>query len=261
MNNPSDDKSEKPTTEQKTEESTAKAPPPRYTKPPRTMQCGAAISVDHMERFVESFQKSSQRWEIVVYPALFAFTLLAGYGFFLIYNLTSDMSTMAHSMDENMGEHMAEMTDSIGNLAKQVRIMSVTIYEISEKLNPLPNMSRHITKMDQSMRDMRDSVNSMSTKLDVMPPMLQHIATMSGSVEEMSGSIKSMTANTAAMSKELETMSPMLRHISNMEASIARINQSVHMLTVSVDQMRVEMTNMNQSVSRPMSFFNSYAPW
>jgi len=261
MNNPSDEKPEKPTTESETQESTAKVPPPRYTKPPRTMQCGAAISVDHMERFVESFQKSSQRWEIVVYPALFAFTLLAGYGFFLIYNLTSDMSTMAHSMDENMGEHMAEMTDSIGNLAKQIRIMSVTIYEISEKLNPLPNMSRHISKMDQSMQNMRDSTDSMSKKLDVMPPMLQYIGAMSGSVEEMSKSVQAITINTAEMSKELETMSPMLRHISNMEASIARMNQSVHILTVSVDQMRIEMTNMNQNVSRPMSFFNSYAPW
>jgi len=94
-----------------------------------------------------------------------------------------------------------------------------------------------------------------------MPPMLQYIGAMSGSVEEMSKSVQAITINTAEMSKELETMSPMLRHISNMEASIARMNQSVHILTVSVDQMRIEMTNMNQNVSRPMSFFNSYAPW
>jgi methyl-accepting chemotaxis protein len=255
MNDPSD---EKITTEQTT---TVKIPPPRYTKPPRTMQCGAAISVDHMERFVESFQKSSQRWEIVVYPALFAFTLLAGYGFFLIYNLTSDMSIMAHSMDENMGEHMSEMTDSIGNLAKQVRIMSVTIYEISEKLNPLPDMSRHISKMDQSVQNMRDSTESMSKKLDVMSPMSQNIGEMNVSMKAMKESVQTITANTSDMSKELETMTPMLRYIENMETSIAHMNQSVHILAVSVDQMRLEITTMNQSVSRPMSFFNSYAPW
>jgi len=261
MSNPSDEKPTTESSESQTEQHTVKVPPPRYTKPPRTMQCGAAISVDHMERFVESFQKSSQRWEIVVYPALFAFTLLAGYGFFLIYNLTSDMSTMAHSMDENMGEHMAEMTDSIGNLAKQIRIMSVTIYEISEKLNPLPNMSRHISKMDQSMQNMRDSTNSMAKKLDVLPPMLEYIGNMSSSIEDMKNSVQSISVNTADMSKELESMSPMLKHISNMETSIARMNQSVHMLTVSVDQIRVEVMSMNQNVSRPMSFFNSYAPW
>lgn len=253
-----DSSDEKIVTEQTT---TVKIPPPRYTKPPRTMQCGAAISVDHMERFVESFQKSSQRWEIVVYPALFAFTLLAGYGFFLIYNLTSDMSTMAHSMDENMGEHMSEMTDSIGNLAKQIRIMSVTIYEISEKLNPLPDMSRHISKMDQSIQNMRDSTENMSRKLDVMPPMLQHIGDMNTSMKAIESSVQTMTVNTSAMSKELETMTPLLRNIENMETSIAHMNQSVHILSVSIDQMRIEMSTMNQSISRPMSFFNSYAPW
>jgi len=73
--------------------------------------------------------------------------------------------------------------------------------------------------------------------------------------------VQSMNANTADMSKELEAMSPMLRHISNMETSMARMNQSMHILTVSIDQMRIEMTSMNQNVSRPMSFFNSYAPW
>lgn len=237
-----------------------KQPSPLQKEPTR-MKCGAAIGESQMERFVESFQRSSQRWEIVVYPALFAFTLLSGYGFFLIYNLTSDMSKMAHSMDDNMGEHMANMTESISNLAKQVRIMSVTIYEISEKLDPLPRMARHVARMDNAMQSMGDSTANMSEKLKVMPPMLQSMVRMEHSIGEINQSIHTMTFNTGLMSKKLESMPPMLKYIGNMERSMASMNQSVHMLTVNIDQMRLEMMSMNQSITRPMSFFNSYAPW
>ncbi|OAD19096.1 hypothetical protein THIOM_005288, partial [Candidatus Thiomargarita nelsonii] len=104
------------------------------------MECGAAISSGQMEQFVSNFQQSTRRWEIIVYPAMFAFVVLAGYGFFLIYSLTNDMSSMARSMDSEMGEHMETMATSIVTLSeeiqtmsKQVKIMTRTITDISGK--------------------------------------------------------------------------------------------------------------------------------
>jgi len=38
---------------------------------------------DPLERLANTFDSSARRWEMVVYPSLFAFVLLAGYGFFL----------------------------------------------------------------------------------------------------------------------------------------------------------------------------------
>ncbi|VAW55258.1 hypothetical protein MNBD_GAMMA05-2376, partial [hydrothermal vent metagenome] len=38
---------------------------------------------DPLERLANTFDSSAKRWEMVVYPSLFAFVLLAGYGFFL----------------------------------------------------------------------------------------------------------------------------------------------------------------------------------
>ena len=46
---------------------------------------------DPLERLANTFDNSARRWEMVVYPSLFAFVLLAGYGFFLIYRLTHDI--------------------------------------------------------------------------------------------------------------------------------------------------------------------------
>ena len=128
---------------------------------PQTMECGAAISKGQMEQFVKSFQQSTRRWEIIVYPAMFAFVVLAGYGFFLIYSLTGDMRNMAQSMDSDMGEHMESMTKSIIILAEQVQIMSGqvtamagTMTEISVKLDTLPPMLKHMSVIDLSMIEM-----------------------------------------------------------------------------------------------------------
>ena len=47
-------------------------------------QLDAPSAVMHLERFARSFEISARRWELVVYPSLFAFIVLAAYGFFLI---------------------------------------------------------------------------------------------------------------------------------------------------------------------------------
>jgi len=166
---------------------------------PVFMECGAAITPGQMERFVQNFEKSSRRWEVVVYPAMFAFVVLAGYGFFLIYSLSGNIAMMARSLDPNMGRHMGSMTASIQNLSEQIQHMSLTIDE-------------------------------MSVKLDSLPPMLGVMQTMNGSVLIMS-------------------------------ESVGHMNSSVYTMSINVEQMRLAMANMNQNVSRPMSFFNSFAPW
>ena len=50
---------------------------------------------DAMDRFVRVFETSARRWELIIYPAMLAFVVLAGYGFFLIYTLSKDISTLA----------------------------------------------------------------------------------------------------------------------------------------------------------------------
>ena len=58
-----------------------------------------------MDRFVRSFEKSARRWELIIYPAMLAFVILAAYGFFLIYTLSKDVHFLASSMDPELGKH------------------------------------------------------------------------------------------------------------------------------------------------------------
>lgn len=147
--------------------------------PPATMNCGAAIGVGKMEEFVSSFQQSAKRWEIVVYPAMFAFTLLASYGFFLIYSLTSDMTQMATSMDPKMAENMEIM-------AKNVELMSY-----------------NMTILTQQVGEMNVTMQQLSGKLDVMPELLTHIGQLDQSVEQMNTSVLLMTNSTQKMQVDM----------------------------------------------------------
>lgn len=114
-----------------------------------------------LDRFVQCFERSARRWEIVVYPAMFAFVLLAAYGFFLIYSLADDMRTMAQSIDPNMSRNMQLMAQSIENMNRTMKQVSVNmesmtghISTMNKKMDSIEPIRVHMANMDQSMRSM-----------------------------------------------------------------------------------------------------------
>lgn len=165
-----------------------------------------------MERFTKSFETSARRWELVVYPSLFAFIILAAYGFFLIYSLTADMSRVANSVD-----HLAQNMNSV---------------------------TENMVEVSNNMADV--SVN---------------MSDVSANMADVSGKMDTMNASVAHMSDQMDTLEPMLANITTMNQNIAAMTQSVHSMTASMDQVRRDMGVMNYSVSRPMSFMNTFMPW
>ena len=141
-----------------------------------------------IDRLSQAFETSAKRWELIVYPSLFAFIILAAYGFYLVFSLAKDVHYLAISVDSNMtvlASNMQSVADNMGQISANVRTMSV-------------------------------SVESMSRDVSTLEPMLT-------SMETMDKSIQAMTHTTF--------------------------------------NMRNDMAVMNRSISRPMSFFNSFMPW
>ncbi len=179
---------------------------PKPASAPLSEIDGQLASLDALDRFAKTFEASARRWELVVYPALFAFVILAAYGFFLIYSLANDVAVLARSVDTQMGENMATMSSNMKNLALNVEHMS-------------------------------ESVNSMSSNINAMTKDIKTIATSVGSI--------------AADTKVMKPLSD----------EITSISQSVHLMAIAIPMMQRDMSVMNQSVSRPLSFMNSFAPW
>ncbi|MCB1736250.1 MAG: hypothetical protein H6981_05050 [Gammaproteobacteria bacterium] len=147
----------------------------------RTNDTGTAktVSPENIERFLNTFERSAKRWEIVVYPALFAFILLAAYGFFLIYSLSMDMRAMANSIDPNMGVHMAAM---------------------SENLN---KMTTHVSVMTGQVQSMAANMDHMAVKMDNV----ENLEPMLGELKNMNGTMRAMTVNVDMMRHDVAGMS------------------------------------------------------
>lgn len=133
-------------------------------QPPRNDEQG-------LHRLCDIIQTSTNKIKLVVYPSLFAFIVLAVYGFMMIWSLTSDVRILAQSIDTNMTI-----------IAQNMEVMSQN----------LTNMEGHIASID--------------TKMDTLPEIQQNIAQMQRSVNAMTHSVHGMQYNTHTMSRDMHQM-------------------------------------------------------
>jgi hypothetical protein len=148
----------------------------------------AQLNAFAVDRLSQAFETSAKRWELIVYPSLFAFIILAAYGFYLVFSLAKDVHYLAITVDSNMtvlASNMQSISDNMGQISANVRNMSVAVDSMARDVRTLEPMLVSIGNMDRAMQD--------------------------------------MTRNTTAM--------------------------------------RDDMAVMNRSISRPMSFMNSFMPW
>ncbi|MET0028899.1 MAG: hypothetical protein ABW101_14825 [Candidatus Thiodiazotropha sp.] len=110
-----------------------------------------------MDRLSQAFETSARRWELVVYPSLFAFILLAAYGFYLIFSLAKDVHFLALSVDSNMNvmsSNLISMTDSVSQLSANVRTMAVSVESMAQDVRTLEPMLTSMDSMEESMKTM-----------------------------------------------------------------------------------------------------------
>ncbi len=148
------------------------------------------IKGDAMERFANAFEASARRWELIVYPALLAFVVLAAYGFFLIYTLSKDINTLARGMDPEMGKHLGHISESVIYLSENIRTMTRRVHDMSVSVDDMSG------KMDE---------------LDHLEPMLLTMRGMNTSMGSMNHHIGTMTLTTDAMRYDVGRMGNSMR--------------------------------------------------
>jgi uncharacterized protein YoxC len=212
-----------PTTDPETGTQTSQPSAQHSAEAPSVPLAGDAA----LERFAKSFEASARRWELVVYPSLFAFIILAAYGFFLIYSLTRDMHTMAAAIDPTMEPHMNIMANSVLQLSKSVESMTARIHEMADNIS---TMDATVSRMSGHIGVMEKDVGEMSTKMNALEPMLVN-------------------------------MSEMNRSIGTLNQSVLTMNQAVQAMTLNTTTMSRDMAVGTYHFARPMSFMNSFFPW
>jgi methyl-accepting chemotaxis protein len=126
---------------------------------------------DSMDRLSMAFETSARRWELIVYPSLFAFILLAAYGFYLIFSLAKDIHFLALSVDSNMNlmsSNLMTMTDSVGQLSANVRTMAVSVDSMAQDVRTLEPMLTSMDSMEESMKTMTHSTYNIQRDMQSM---------------------------------------------------------------------------------------------
>ncbi len=112
-----------------------------------------------MEMLANTFSASAKRWEMIVYPSLFAFILLAGYGFYLIYSLTQDAHRMAKNM-EDISKNMVVISESMITVSQNTDNQTAAMHGINVSMN----------QMRQDMAMMNHSVSRPMNKMNSFMP-------------------------------------------------------------------------------------------
>ncbi len=131
---------------------------------------------DCMVRLADTFESSAKRWELIVYPSMIAFIVLAIYGFYLIYSLSRD-----------------------------VHNLSLTVIALTESVdNNLSRMATSVTAMDHTMTKLNNNIGRINTNVETMAV---NLSTMTYSTNSMAGSTQRMQQDTQRMQKDLNNLS------------------------------------------------------
>ena len=135
-------------------------------------------SVSSLEKIYEVFAASAKRWETIVYPSLFAFIILAVYGFYLIFSLTMDVDRVVNEMKTISGT-MVSISKDINGMSSNVAFMSNSMNgmltavdsmdsELSLQLIEMQQLNKNFSDMNQSVHMMTVSVNQMRHDMSMM---------------------------------------------------------------------------------------------
>lgn len=124
-----------------------------------------------IDRLSQAFETSAKRWELIVYPSLFAFIILAAYGFYLVFSLAKDVHYLAISVDTNMtvlASNMQSVSDNMSQISANVRTMTIGVDSMARDVSALEPMLVSMQDMDRSMQNMTLSTSSMRRDMAVM---------------------------------------------------------------------------------------------
>jgi hypothetical protein len=131
-----------------------------------------------IDRLASTFETSARRWELIIYPSLFAFIILASYGFYLVYSLSHDIANMTRSitqLTENVDKNMdimagkiTIMSANVNSMTGYVSTMSDSVEHMAVKMNNLDTMRITMEQMNVATQSMAHSADSMQNSMGAM---------------------------------------------------------------------------------------------
>ena len=144
------------------------------------------VEDQHDDDLNETLESMETRWKYAVFPAMIAFVVLAGFGFYLIYGMLQRMEDLSEDIDE---------------MAK-VMVESLPIMQ-----GGVVGMSSRMQWIGEDLHGMRADVNQLSLTIQqTMPDMEGKVGDMSKNISDMTYATSSMATTTHNMGQNLWNM-------------------------------------------------------
>ena len=166
----------------------------------------SAVQTSHIERMLRQMERSSRRWEKMVFPTLIAFLLLAGYGFFLVYSVTRDMSIIAETIELDFRKDVTVIRNDIHVMVNQVEMMQETMAQMSVKMDPFQDFGSMLAEM----KELDDSVGRISSSVDNMD---QSVVGMNNSMNSLDDSMYYMGRDVGDMNDSFSSPTKMFKRM------------------------------------------------
>lgn len=123
------------------------------------------VPQDGYARLSEVFEASARRWELIIYPSLVMFIVLAAYGFYLVFSLQRDVHQLAISVDTNMTSlagNMQIVSENMQQMSNSVKVMTASIDSINRQVANLEPIRANMNSMDHAVRSMSQATHSIN---------------------------------------------------------------------------------------------------
>ncbi|MDQ2090945.1 hypothetical protein [Marimonas arenosa] len=121
--------------------------------------------------YLEKATVAMRTVRLIVYAGMTGFVILAFYGFFLIYRLTTDVHLMLGE-SQKMTQQMQAMTRSMVNMNQNISVMSADIdgmsADMAEMNGTISNMSSSVARMQQAVTLMQHSATNLDRTVSPM---------------------------------------------------------------------------------------------
>ncbi len=127
----------------------------------------------------EKLASFENRWRFAVFPAMIAFIMLSGFGFYLIYGMLERMKALSEDIDHMtrvMSETLPIMQGGVVGMSSKMQWvgddldkMSNDVHELTSVIaKTLPSMEKHLINMASNINQMSYSTAAMATTTDNM---------------------------------------------------------------------------------------------
>ena len=124
---------------------------------------------EELQQFEEKQSSITRTLQMIVYPAMVAFIILAAYGFYLVQSLTTDVHRLADSIPK--------MYESVQAMNQSVHQNMTTISHVMTDMNTqVAKMTHSTQQMSTNMGDMTNSTQAMVSNIQQMNTSTQNIA-------------------------------------------------------------------------------------